>query len=152
VNWCGRQELNLHCTGFEAVASADWATTAYPWRDSNAHFRGFRPRASAVGLHGRKWCAEQDSNPHRIGSKPIASTSWATGAWCSPQASILPSRLTKAVSCRMNEESELVPLRGIEPRSAIYKTAASPQCFKGLVLTGWIEHSTFVLRERCSAV
>jgi hypothetical protein len=30
----------------------------------------------------------------------------------------------------------MVPPRGIEPRSAAYKTAASPQCFKGLVLAG----------------
>ena len=40
-------------------------------------------------------------------------------------------RAAGALRTPLNEKRKMVPPRGIEPRSAVYKTAASPQCFKG---------------------
>jgi hypothetical protein len=48
---------------------AGWATGTYPWRASNPHFSRFKRGPLPVGLHGREWCAERDSNSHILRSE-----------------------------------------------------------------------------------
>ena len=57
------------------------------------------------------WCVGRDSNPHCLPSEGSASChlGYRRKKWCSLQVSNLPLRLTKAVSCRMNERSRLEP-------------------------------------------
>ena len=65
---------------------------------SDSSFRRYRPcRTHWRTVHARfgpecklNWCAELDSNQHCSRSERDASCRWATGAWCSLQAMILP--------------------------------------------------------------
>src|SRR6516165_10742456 len=94
---------------------------------------------------------------------------WATGAWCSLQASILPPfphpslprkrgrvRVGGALPNELGERIELEPSPGLEPGSPRYKSGASPQCFEGqnglklMVLAGGIKPPASALRERRS--
>lgn len=39
-------------------------------------------RGETAAGRGKSWCPGWDSNPHWIGFEPNASAGWATGAWC----------------------------------------------------------------------
>src|SRR5262245_45563800 len=52
ANWCAGKDSNFHCAGFEAAASYRWATSAYPRRASNPHFRRLRPGLCRLGYAG----------------------------------------------------------------------------------------------------
>src|SRR5262245_30223666 len=58
---------------------------------------------------------------------------WATGAWCSLQASILPPPTYQigALPNELRERIGLEPSPGLEPGSPPYKSGAPPQCFEG---------------------
>ena len=89
-----------------------------------------------------------------------------TQKWCSPQDSNLPFRLTKAVSCRMNERSA-IGARSIElnVHFSRYKPEALPVelcgharaglarfALSNLVLAAGVEPATSRLRSACTAV
>lgn len=78
---CPREESNLHWTGFGPVASASWATgtCSCRGRESNPHLPGPRPGASACWATAAR-CPRMESNRHCPGPEPSASASWATGA------------------------------------------------------------------------
>src|ERR1700722_10379691 len=74
---------------------------------------------------------------------------WATGAWCSPQASILPFVLTKDVSCRMSEESELEPAARLRTcTTRLTRPGLCQLSYTGVVLAGGIKPPASALRKR----
>src|SRR5687768_12646311 len=87
-----------------------FALRATAWRPSLTSLREALPACQAVaGEASDGWCERRDLNPHpwkdwflRPARLPFRH---ARMKWGSLQAMILSFRLTKAASCRMNEES-----------------------------------------------